>query len=43
MKRFKEFIITAKPFNAEILSGILWTLDIDGITEEEDCLKSLCG
>ena len=39
MKHFKEFIITAKPFNAEILSGILWTLDIDGITEEEDCLK----
>ncbi len=39
MKRFKEFIITAKPFNAEILSGILWNLDIDGITEEDECLK----
>ena len=39
MKRFKEFIITAKPFNIEMMSGALWNLDIEGITEEEDCLK----
>ncbi len=39
MKRFKEFIITAKPFDVDVISGALWNLDIDGITEEEDCLK----
>ncbi len=38
-KLFKEFIITAEPFNAEILSSVLWELDIDGINEEVNCLK----
>ncbi len=38
-KSFKEFIITAEPFNAEILSSILWELNIDGINEEVNCLK----
>ncbi|MDT3697337.1 MAG: 50S ribosomal protein L11 methyltransferase [Ignavibacterium sp.] len=36
---FKEFIITAEPFNAEILSSVLWELDIDGINEDVNCLK----
>ncbi len=39
MKTYKEFIITAEPFNAEILSSILWELNIDGINEEVNCLK----
>ena len=38
-KTYKEFIITAEPFNAEILSSILWELNIDGINEEVNCLK----
>ncbi|MCZ7611614.1 MAG: 50S ribosomal protein L11 methyltransferase [Ignavibacterium sp.] len=36
---FKEFIVTAQPFNAEILSSVLWELDIDGINEDVNCLK----
>lgn len=39
MKKYKEFTITAEPFNAEILSGILWELEITGINEEVNCLK----
>lgn len=38
-KSYKEYIITAEPFNAEILSSILWELNIDGINEEVNCLK----
>jgi ribosomal protein L11 methyltransferase len=38
-KTYKEFIVTAEPFNAEILSSILWGLNIDGINEEVNCLK----
>jgi len=39
MKKYKEFLITADPFNEEILSGLLWQLDLDGISEEVNCLK----
>ncbi len=39
MKSYKEFIITAEPFNVEILSSILWQLNIDGINEEVNCIK----
>lgn len=39
MKSYKEFIITAEPFNVEILSSILWELNIDGINEEVNCIK----
>ena len=39
MKSYKEFIIIAEPFNVEILSSILWELNIDGINEEVNCLK----
>lgn len=38
-KSYKEYNITAEPFNAEILSSILWELNIDGINEEVNCLK----
>lgn len=39
MKSYKEFIITAEPFNVEIISSILWELNIDGINEEVNCIK----
>lgn len=39
MKSYREFIITTEPFNAELVSSILWELNIDGINEEVNCLK----
>lgn len=39
MKNYKEFLITSEPFNPEILSSVLWELDITGITEEVNCIK----
>ena len=36
---YKEFLITAEPFNSEIISSVLWNLDIMGINEEVNCLK----
>jgi ribosomal protein L11 methyltransferase len=38
-KSYKEYIVTAEPFNVEVLSSILWQLTIDGINEEVNCLK----
>ncbi len=43
MKYYKEFLITAEPFNPEILSSILWQLDITGVNEEVNCLKIFTG
>jgi ribosomal protein L11 methyltransferase len=39
MKKYKEFLITAEPFNTELLSSILWELDITGINEDVNCLR----
>ena len=39
MKTYKEFIVTAEPFNAEILSSLLWELDIEGVQEDVNCLR----
>ena len=39
MKYYKEFTVTAEPFVADIISSILWELDITGISEEINCLK----
>lgn len=39
MKTYKEFHVYAKPFNPEILSGVLWELDITGINEDDGHLK----
>lgn len=36
---YKEFIVTAEPFIPDILSGVLWNLKINGISEEVNCLK----
>ncbi len=35
MKKFTEYKITFEPFNPELVSGALWELEIDGITEED--------
>lgn len=35
---FKRYKIEAEPFNPELLSSIIWELEIDGINEEENCL-----
>lgn len=42
MKHYKEFTITSDPFIPEIISGILWELEISGINEEVNCLKVFC-
>lgn len=39
MKYYKEFIVTSEPFIPEILSSILWQLEITGVSEEVNCLK----
>lgn len=39
MKNYKEFIVKTEPFIPEILSGVLWQLNISGITEEDNFLK----
>lgn len=38
MKNYKQFIIYAKPFNVDLLSGAMWELDILGINEYDDYL-----
>ncbi len=43
MKRYKEFTVTAEPFIPELLSSILWDLEINGINEEVNCLKVFAG
>ena len=38
MKHYKQFEITAAPLNIDLISGLLWELDITGINEEDDKL-----
>jgi len=38
MKTHKQFNISTIPFNADILSGVLWELDIEGINEFDNYL-----
>jgi len=38
MKRYKEIIIKTTPQNSDIISGLLWQLDISGITENDNSL-----
>jgi len=37
-KHFKRFKVEAKPFNADLISSIIWELEIDGINEEDNYL-----
>lgn len=39
MKKYKEFLITAEPFNSELISGVIWESNISGINEEVNCIK----
>lgn len=39
MKTHKQFNITATPFNPDIISGLLWQLEIEGISENENSLS----
>ncbi|MDA3860178.1 MAG: 50S ribosomal protein L11 methyltransferase [Melioribacteraceae bacterium] len=38
MKTHKQFNITATPYNVDLLSGLLWQLDIEGINEYDNNL-----
>ena len=38
-KTYKEFHIRTIPFIPEIISGLLWELNISGLTEENDFIK----
>ncbi len=38
MKLYKEFIVSSNPFIPDLLSGLLWELNISGIEEEEKFL-----
>ncbi|MGE5430207.1 MAG: 50S ribosomal protein L11 methyltransferase [Syntrophomonadaceae bacterium] len=39
MKHYKEFVIKTEPELTEFVSGILWNLDISGVSEEEPYIK----
>lgn len=43
MNAYKEFTITAVPFIPEVLEGILWQNNINGILEEENFIKVFCA
>jgi ribosomal protein L11 methyltransferase len=38
MKTYKQFNISTNPYNVDLLSGLLWQLDIEGINEDENSL-----
>ncbi|KAF0152202.1 MAG: 50S ribosomal protein L11 methyltransferase [Ignavibacteria bacterium] len=38
MKTYKEIKVTTIPFDADIVSGMLWQLDIDGVNEFDEYL-----
>ena len=38
MRNFTQFRITFRPINIELVSGLLWQLDLDGINETDDGL-----
>lgn len=38
MKTYKEIKVTTLPFDADIVSGMLWQLDIDGVNEFDEYL-----
>ncbi|NWF89508.1 MAG: 50S ribosomal protein L11 methyltransferase [Ignavibacteriaceae bacterium] len=42
MKNYKVYAISSEPFLPEILQGVLWELDINGIQEEENFIKVFC-
>ncbi len=43
MKTYRQFKIFTNPLNVDIVSGMLWQLDIDGINESESGLTVFAG
>lgn len=43
MKNYKVFTITSEPFLPDILSSLMWELEISGLTEEADSIKVFSG
>ncbi len=43
MKSFTEYKIKFLPFNADLVTGVLWTLEIEGIVENEDSISVYSG
>lgn len=41
MKNFNQFTIQITPYNVDLISGLLWTLNISGILEEEPNLLNV--
>ncbi|MHB8337213.1 MAG: 50S ribosomal protein L11 methyltransferase [Ignavibacteriaceae bacterium] len=39
MKYYKEFVVSSEPFIPEIISSLLWQLEITGVSEEVNCIK----
>ncbi len=39
MKEFVEYKIQTRPFEPEILSGLLWNLELDGLNENEESIS----
>lgn len=39
MEDYKVHTVSYYPFNTDVVSGMLWSLEIEGITEEDNCLK----
>ncbi|MFC2135084.1 50S ribosomal protein L11 methyltransferase [Bacteroidota bacterium] len=39
MQNHKKFVISLKPFAADLVSGLLWELDIEGISESDNYLE----
>ena len=42
MKTYKEILIKTRPFNSDILTSVLWELELSGIKEDDDCLTLYC-
>lgn len=42
MKTYKEITVKARPFNPEILTSILWELDLSGLRENDESLTLYC-
>ncbi|MGE5498932.1 MAG: 50S ribosomal protein L11 methyltransferase [Syntrophothermus sp.] len=40
MRKYKEFTVRTSPFLPEVVSGLLWNLDITGLNEEDDLIKA---
>ncbi len=43
MKSHKKFIIQTIPFNAELVGGLLWSLEIEGINETDNFLEAFAS